>query len=318
MGRRLLRTGRRGILAALPLLAISLAVRAQTRRHLRRIGYLSAGRDAEALAKTLAPHGWALGRNLDIEMRVVDLKARERLSAAAHELVAAKVDVLLAFRHLRVQALVDASRTIPILCGGAGDPVGAGWARSLRRPGGNVTGLSWGIPEQVEAWVGLLRLARPQLRRVVTLVADEAIAAKRPLDRALQDAGIAHVVRMVATLAEAELALAEMTQPLHEALLIVTPTVPTAAVVASAVRRKLVTLAPGLRGGALFDFSLEYSDEQGRIAAILDKLLRGENPAEIPFELPDRTVFVLNRRTARAVGVELPPEILLRATEVID
>lgn len=313
---------RRAALALLLAAAIAPGALAQPRDRVRRIGYLSGGANSpEFLAKPLADLGWVEGKNLLYEIRVVPADPPE-LAAVAAELARQEVDVLLAYLTPRVEALANATRTIPIVCGIAPDPVGAGFAESLRRPGKNVTGLSYGVPEQAEIRIALMRILRPQLKRIVAILqyTSRAPSSYRSVVAAARAAGITFDFTEVPSMVDAERLFASLDPPADAVDIIGLPeNVPSAGVLAIALGRRIATFGneETAREGALMSYLISHRDPHRKVAAILDKLLRGANPANIPFELPDRTSFVVNRATAKAIGLTLPPEILFRATEVI-
>jgi len=202
------------------------------------------------------------------------------------------------------------------------DPVGLGIAESLRRPGRNVTGLSGGLAERSQMTIGLLKVLRPRLRRIVSLhpVGASAEKVNRALAAAASAAGTVLDYAYVTNVADVERFFAAIHEPAAVAVIIGGPSHPDE--IYRAIRKtgrdRRIAILGGAREGALMDFALRHSDRTGRLASILDKVLRGANPAEIPFETPDRTVFVLNRATARAIGAQIPQEVLLRATTVIE
>jgi putative ABC transport system substrate-binding protein len=249
------------------------------------------------------------------------------MKAAAEELVRANPDILLAFTD-RTDALAAATRTIPIVSGFHADPVGMGLAKTLRHPGGNVTGLSTGSRESASAWIGLLRVMRPRLARIVIVHGPRGEARMRIVSRSWREmgesVGIAFSYAPCAEVGDVARAFEALGDPATGAAFLVFGGMTTVAlpegmakdVVDLALKRRIATLGDA-RGGALMDYFLTYSDALGRMAAIIDKILRGGNPADIPYELPDRTEFILNRATAKAIGAVITPELLLRATEVI-
>jgi len=156
--------------------------------------------------------------------------------------------------------------------------------------------------------------------RVIHPVGAAAPMVNRALASAAQDAGVTLDFAYVTTVADVERAFTGLRTPAATAVILGGPGHPDAVAAAyrTTARRKGIAALGGAREGALMDFALRHADAEGRIGAILDKVLRGANPAEIPFELPDRTVFAINRATATAIGIRIPSEILLRASSVID
>lgn len=308
--------GRREFAAALAgvLLAPAALVQAGS---VKVVGYLSGGQGPETLAKTLAEHGHIVGRNLRIEIRIPPDWEEPTLAKAAAELVALRPDALFAFLGNRVGALAAATSTIPIV-GAVPDPVGAGFAQSLRRPGRNITGISFGLPEAAEIVIGLFKAMRPGLKRVgavvgrgtaqqfrVTWYRDACRAAGLDWLDVLAGPGD-DLPRALAPLAGEATFIAPQRDPGFGPI-----------VAAAATRLRIMTMGE-VAGGALMSYGLKHGNEQGRLGAILDRVLRGANPADIPFELPDRPSFALSRKVARAIGIEIAPEILLRATELIE
>ena len=263
---------------------------------------------------------WIEGTDYRVAVRIPDLDSAQ-YEAAAAALVRLQVDALVTHMPPWVVALASATRTIPIVCA-VPDPVGLGVARSLGRPGGNVTGLSGGLRERSQMTVAILKTLRPALKQLVSFhpVGAAAPMVNRALASAAQDAGVTLDFAYVTTVADVERAFAGFRTPAGTAVTLGGPGHPDEVATAyrAIARRKGIAALGGAREGALMDFALRHADAEGRIAAILDKVLRGANPAEIPFELPDRTVFVLNRATATAIGIRIPPEMLLRASSVID
>jgi putative ABC transport system substrate-binding protein len=319
--------GRRAALAAL--LAAALPPRAFAAERAKRIGYLSGGGGTEEISSRLAALGWVEGRNLQFEVRLSPPASDPgALKAAAEELVRSRPDVLVAFTD-RTDALAEATRTIPIVSGFHADPVGMGLARSLRHPGRNITGLSSGSRESAGAWLGLLRMLRPRLDRVVVIHSAQGEARMRRVAQSwrevAQPMGIDVRLGAAGTLADVARIFDALGDPAACAAFplfggMTTVSLPVALqkdVLALALRRRIATVGDA-QAGALMDYDASFADPMGRLAAIIDKILRGADPAGIPFELPDLIVFVLNRATAKAIGAVITPEILLRATRVIE
>jgi putative ABC transport system substrate-binding protein len=319
---------RRAALGALATCALAPAT-GRAADPVRRVGYLSGGASAEELSSRLARLGWVEGKNLRFHLRIVKSGASEtELSAAVAGLVAAKPDVLVAFLD-RVDLLAAATKTIPIVAGLHADPVGLGVAKSLRRPGGNVTGLSVGERESAGVWLGILKTLRPKLARLVVFHGIGGEARMRAVSKAWQDAansiGVAVSYAPCATPADISRAFEALGDPASAAAIVpprgssttALPGTLEATLYALAIQRGIAAVGVADEG-ALMRYETSYSDPWGRLAAIVDKVLRGESAADIPFELPDSADFVVNRATAKSIGVNLPPEILLRATDVID
>lgn len=320
---------RRESLGVLAALAAATAMPAHSQGRTRTVGYLSNGAEVSWLSRLLGELGYVEGRNLRIEFRVSS-PDRLRVEEIAAQLVATRPEVLVSFGALNVSSLAAATKTIPIVCGGTADPVGVGYAKSLRRPGGNITGLSYGVPEFAEIVIGLVRAVKPGANRLAAIIArgarEDVIAGwsrvMRAQVEAAQAAGIAWDFTPVAELKELEAALDRLDARTSVVYFVSLPEAigDRGAASAAANRRRVATLsggAPEARAGALMHYAIDHADPQRRVARIVDRLLRGANVAEMPFELPDRTTFIVNRATAKAVGVDLPAEVLARATEII-
>jgi len=315
---------RRAALAALVFPAIASVARAQATQGVRRIGYLSGGMGAEVIAKPLAQFGWVEGRNLHIDVRIVPGDPPE-LAAVAAEMASSKVDVLLTFSSHRAVALGRATKTIPIVAGLIPDPVGAGLAQTLARPGSNVTGISLGIPEIADIQVGLLQTVRPALKRIAAMVpfaGPSTQAALQSIASAANRKGIAWELAAPATANEVDRLFLRLGDAAQAAIYLggMPETITWPDVKPIAFRRRMATIVGDesfVRDGALMYYAVDHEDPFRRAAALIDKVLRGANPAELPFELPDRTSFVFNRTTAKAIGANTPPELLVRVTEMV-
>ena len=275
----------------------------------RIVGYLSNGSPPDFMAKRLAALGWIEGKNMRFEVRRVEGEPpyRERRMAAAAELVGAQPNVLFAFGAPNVRALMAATATIPIVCGGTPDPVGSGLTRSIRRSGTNVTGLSYGIPEQAEIQVGLFRAVLPGIKRIVMIFQGSShegfVVPLRSLTDMAKAAGISWEWAGCTNLADAERAFAALRDPRREAVFAMVNRTedefPLAKLAGMALRRRIATMCADdamVREGGLMSYSIDHADQMGRVAALIDKMLRGGNPADTSFELPDRTSFVVKDR----------------------
>jgi putative ABC transport system substrate-binding protein len=272
----------------------------------------------------LADVGLAEGRNLVIERRYADSHP-ERLNALAMELVRLDVAVLLAPGAVATRAARSATETIPIVSV-TNDPVALGFAQTLARPGGNVTGLAITASDQlVGKWVELLKDVRPALKRAALLY-DPRPAPM--IDRVAQDASVTIGVEIMpfrVTDAEelgAALAAVEMAQPSgllisNDALLL-------------SSRSRLVAFAkdralPAIYGqreyvdaGGLMSYSTSIYDVWRRAGSVVSKLLKGGKASEIPIELPTKFELVVNLKTAKALGVDVPLHLQQLADEVIE
>ncbi|HEV2056975.1 MAG TPA: ABC transporter substrate-binding protein [Methylomirabilota bacterium] len=310
-----------------------LAAQAQQAAKIARIGYLTPNLAAsphthEAFRQGLRDLGYIEGRNVVIEYRDDEGKP-ERLPALAAELVALKVDVIVAGATRHALAAKQATRTLPIVFAAAGDPVSSGLVTSLARPGGNVTGLSILGPELVGKRLELLTQAVPGVTRVAFLWHPGAVPERTYKDmlKAAEVAARALGVRLHFVEARGPVdfdrAFSDMTRARAGALTVS----PSAMFVTE--RRRLVDLAAKNRLPAVYSWR-EFIDAGGlmaygpnvtnsfrRAATYVDKILKGTKPADLPVEQPTKFELVINLKTAKVLGLTIPPSLLQRADDVI-
>jgi putative ABC transport system substrate-binding protein len=247
----------------------------------------------------------------------------DRLPALAAELVNLKVDVIVASETPAVQAAKRATAEIPIIMAPSGDPVGTGLISSLSRPGGNVTGLSAATAELAGKSLELIREILPGARRVAAL-ADPANsftksflaqihASAKAADLDVQDV-------MLSATQDFEPIFAGMVGG-GVAALIVQPTLPRAPIIALARKHRLATVS-GNRAfadaGGLMSYAGSLADRYRNAAPYVDKILKGARPADLPVQQPTKFELVINLKTAKALGISVPPAMLTRADEVIE
>jgi putative ABC transport system substrate-binding protein len=312
-------------------LAGPLAAEAQQARKVWRVGYLeyaypTHARDLEAFRQRLREFGYVEGKNLVIESRVAD-SSFERLRALAAQLVALKLDVIATSGNATISALMEATKTIPIVMISSGDPVGAGLVSSLAHPGGNVTGLA-NLGEGLSAkWLELLTQTGPGIARVGVLMVPNTPAHAtylKDIQSAGQQTGIAILgvdVRGRDDIAGAFTALTKA----HAQGLIVLPNPVTlthqAQIVELAAKHRLPAMYPWpefTEAGGLMAYSTNRTEMYRRAAAFVDRILRGAKPADLPIEQPTKFELVINLKTAKALGLTIPPSLLLRADRMIE
>jgi putative ABC transport system substrate-binding protein len=309
------------------MIAAPLAAREKTATIVRRIGvlYLGAGpltpAEIEEEAAPLRALGWVEGRNLLVERRYAE--RAELLRPRAEELVRLEVEIIVTDGTPSALAAKNATTTIPIIIT-AGDPVRSGLVASLGRPGGNITGFSLAGPEINAKSLSLLRELVPGLQRVGVLensTNPHYRAVRKDFEQTCRSLGLQPIFVEVAAAGELESAIAEMARRGAQALfvhsdgLFIDNRVP---LMSAALRHALPTFAAGgmLEAGALVSY--DGSDDVGRRhAALIDKILRGAKPADLPIEQPTRFELMINLKTAKALGITVPPELLARTSGVI-
>jgi putative ABC transport system substrate-binding protein len=266
--------------------------------------------------------GYIDGQNIQIEYRSAEGKL-DRLPALAAELVDLKVDIIVASETPAVQAAKHATTEIPIVMAPSGDPVGTGLIKSLSRPGGNITGLSAATAELAGKSLELIREIRPSARRVAAL-ADPANAFTRSflaqIHVSAKAAGLEIHDVMIEATQDLEPIFAELAGRGVDAL-IVQPTLPRASIIALARKHRLATVS-GNRAfadaGGLMSYAGSLADRYRNAAPYVDKILKGAKPADLPVQQPTKFELVINLKTAKALGISVPPAMLTRADEVIE
>jgi putative ABC transport system substrate-binding protein len=276
-----------------------------------------------ALKRELADLGWQEGRNLRIETRFAAGDAALGRKHAA-DLVDLRPDVLVVHGSPMLLTALSVSKAVPMVGVSFGDPVGSGIAASLARPGGNVTGFSNIEIGFGAKWLEMLRTLSPALSRVLLLYNPRGISGpglKRTLEAASSEAGVALVAAPFAGLADIEAAMAAF----GEGGLIVQPDF-----ITTTHRRTIVELAARHRLPAVYPFRF-FADAGGLAsygvdtlalyppaAGYVDRILKGEKPGDLPIQLPARYEMVINLKTAKTLGLAIPPLLLAQADEVIE
>ncbi|MGC1950613.1 MAG: ABC transporter substrate-binding protein, partial [Pseudolabrys sp.] len=299
-----------------------IAARAQPREQMKRIGILLPGSADNpvfqarlvAFYQELALLGWSIGRNVRIDTHWATADAAE-LRKHAEELAALAPDVILATGDSTVPPLLQATRTVPIVFPLAGDPVGAGFVDSLARPGGNVTGFMIYEYGMGGKWLELLKEIAPNVTRVAVLrdPASPSQTAQFGAIRAMAPSVSVEVIPInVRDASEIERAVADFARSGNGGL------IPTSSAVALRYRDLIITLAarhklPAIyweryfvTSGGLMSYGPDLIDNYRRAAGYVDRVLKGEKPADLPVQTPTKYEMVINLKTANALGLSVP------------
>jgi putative ABC transport system substrate-binding protein len=315
--------------AAWPLVA-----HAQQLTDKRRIGVLQAAaaddpdvrENTMAFVKALQQAGWTDGHNVQIDFRWGAGDA-DSIRKYAGELAALVPDVILASGNAAMAPMFQATRTVPIVFVNVADPVGTGFVESLARPGGNVTGFMQFEYSLSAKWVELLKQIAPNVTRAA-VVRDPAITAGVGQFAVIQSVAPSLGVDVspinVRDASEIERAIAAFARTSNGGLIV------TASALAAVHRDRIIALAAQYRlpavyfrrnfadSGGLISYGIDLADQNRRAAAYVDRILKGERPADLPVQAPTRYELVVNLKTAKALGLELPSTLIARADEVIE
>jgi ABC-type uncharacterized transport system substrate-binding protein len=311
-----------------------LAARAQQREHTRRIGVLmnTAADDPEGHARIAVFHqglqewGWTIGGNARIDVRWGAFDAESSRRHAA-ELVALAPEVILASASAAMGALQTTTRTVPVVFVSVIDPVGAGFVESLARPGGNVTGFALYEYTLSGKWLELLKEIAPGVTRAAVLrdpTVGSGTGQYAIIQAVAQSLGVELRPMDVRDPGEIERAIVAFAQMPNGGLIVVgAPSLPTHRhlVITLAARHRLPTIYPFTyftRSGGLLSYGPNIVDPYRRAAGYVDRILKGEKPANLPVQAPTKYELVINLKTAKALGLEIPSSVLARADEVIE
>ena len=295
-----------------------------------RVGWLQPGPIPDPWVKGfrqgLQEFNYVEGKNLTVEYRWGDGNF-ERLPAMAAELVRLNPDVIISVNTAALLALQKATTTIPIVMLGTADPVVVGLVRSLARPGGNITGMSVMAPELSRKRLELLKEAVPNLDRVTVLSNSgnpAVVLALQETQAAAQALGLSLRSVDVREPGEIDLALSILGREPPDALVLLVDTMIQSQhipIIAFAIRHRLPTISPFrefAEAGGLMAYGPELPDLLRRAAGLIDKILGGTKPADLPVQQPTRFELVINLKTAKALGLEVPATLLALADEVIE
>jgi len=312
-----------------------LAARAEQQEGVRRIGVLIGVADdpetkgwVSIFRKRLDELGWKVDGNLQIEERWTagDPDQNRRF---ASELLAMKPDAVFAFSSVAVAALQQKNPTVPIVFTAISDPVGSGFVESLARPGRNATGFTNFVPTMAAKWLEVLKEIAPQVQRAVLLFNPQtapyvAQYYQRPFEAAAPSFGVQATAAVVHKTAEIEAAIAETAREPGGGLVVPPDNfsyVHRELIFALAARHRLPAVYPFRfmpREGGLVSYGVDLGETFPRAAEYIDRILKGTKPADLPVQAPTKFELAINVKTARALGLDVPPTLLARADEVIE
>jgi putative ABC transport system substrate-binding protein len=327
---------RREFIAGLGAAVWPLAARAQQGERVRRIGVL-AGRDENdpemkamltRLTQQLAELGWIDGRNLRMDIRTAG-DTGDQLRVLTKQLVGLKPEVIVANGEAPTTALQRETRTIPIVFVNVVDPIGRGFVASLPRPGGNLTGFLFTEPGMAGKSLQLLAEIAPGLARVAIMFNPDTAAGGGAhylpsFKAAAQSLKVAPITAHVRSDAEIETAITSLGREPGGGLVVMANgfmQLHRSPIISLAARNNIPAVYPNsawTREGGLLSYGPDSVDQFGRAAAYVDRILGGTKPVELPVQLPIKFEMILNMKTVKALGLEVPQSILLRADEVIE
>jgi putative ABC transport system substrate-binding protein len=280
----------------------------------------------EAFISTLHDLGYVAGQNIVYDIRYAESDPT-RVPVIVDELISLKPDVLAGIEPI-ARVMQSKTATIPIVMFNSADPVAAGLVESLARPGGNVTGVSMQWAELGPKQIEILREILPGLARVVQLH-DSNVLASKLADQITREAapnlGIAYLPYFVATRSDVDRALADLEERRPDALItgggsgLIEGLIPV--IVDKAVRLRIAMSVPGPRAGRrgpLIGYGPDLLTSFPLAATYVDRILKGANPSDLPVQQPTKFELVINLKTAKALGITVPPSLLARADEVIE
>ena len=309
------------------------AAPAQQGERVRRIGVLMGSAETE-LGKTylatflqrLEQLGWTQGRNARVDVRWWTGGEAEMRPVVA-ELLAFSPDVIMVFSNLALALLKPMARNVPVVFVGVGDPVGDGFVASLARPGGNTTGFAGTDGPIGGKWLEMLKETAPHLTRVMMIFHPET-PIHQAFWRSLQEAGPRFGVEVTAggvhDATEIERAVSSFATSENRGLIVAPHAITWAneeLIIALTLRHRLpahYATAASVMAGGLVCYGHDFDDSFRKTAEYVDRILRGEKPGDLPVQMPTKFRLVFNLKTAKAIGLTIPPSLLARADEVIE
>src|SRR5262245_34410924 len=314
----------------------SVAARAQQIEKVRRIGVLMAHTEndpefkdyLDAFRQGLQKLGWIEGRNIQIDTRwgaLADAEARQR---SARELVALRPDIILTQNTPPTASMLQETRSIPVIFVIVADPVGSGFASSLARPGGNATGFTIMEPTITGKWLELLKEIAPSVNRAAFMfnpaTAPYVKIYLNTFKAAAASYGVEMILAPVPEKADLDTVIATQAREPNGGVVVIPDgflNVHRAEIISLAARHRLPIVYPWRffpEQGGLLSYGSEMRDEFRLAASYVDRILKGEKPADMPVQAPTKYELVINLKAAKALGLTVPPSLLSRADQLID
>jgi putative ABC transport system substrate-binding protein len=311
-----------------------LAARAQQAERVRRIGMLIpfGENDPETQARLAAfkqqlqKLGWADGRNLHIDYRFAGDNI-ERIRIGAEELIAIAPDVIVVYANPAMAALRQATRVMPIVFAQVSDPVGSGFVTSLARPGGNITGFQNFETEIGGKWLEVLKQIAPAVRRAAVVHSPDIavnVAYLHAAEAASTSVGITVTATGARSGADIESTLTAFAREPNGGLIVAPNPINVTnreLIIASAARLGLPAIYPYryfTKSGGLVSYGFDQIEQTRGAASYVDRILKGEKPADLPVQAPTKYELVINLKTAKTLGLTVPPSVLANADEVFE
>jgi ABC-type uncharacterized transport system substrate-binding protein len=313
-----------------------LAARAQQGERVRRIGVLTglAEDDPEnqarlaAFRQGLEKRGWSENHNVRIDYRFAPASSANQARVIAKELIALEPEVIFAHSTPVISALQGESHAIPIVFAGVADPIGSGFIASLARPGGNITGVMQYEPSVTGKWLSMLKEIAPQLGRAAFVVNPKTAPYYnyylRTAESLSQSLGIELVPTLIENATEIQRAIEAFASVPNGGLILppdVSNIVHRHLIIALAARHGLPAVYPFrsyVSAGGLMSYGVDFADMCRQAASYVDRILRGDKPADLPVQAATKFETVVNLKTAKALGLTVPPGLLVAADEVIE
>jgi putative ABC transport system substrate-binding protein len=311
----------------------SRAARAQEPERVRRVVVLMGSAETAStrgwlttFVHRLEELGWREHYNLFTQVQWWNDRP-EQMRLWAAELIAGSPDVAVTFTNLALEVVKPIAGRVPIVFVGVGDPIGGGFVSSLAHPGGNITGFASHEPSMGGKWLQVLKETAPQITRVLAIVDPEIPASQaqwRSVEETASRLAIEATAGNVHNAAEIEQVITSFAEKPNGGLVVLPHALTifnASAIIALAHRYRMpdvYALAETVAAGGLVSYGIDWQDQFRRVAEYVNRILKGTKPADLPVEQPTKFQLVINLKSAKAIGLEIPPSLLTRADQVIE